>query len=87
MMSIRELPTYEQQIEAAKHRLTTMYKTRNLLYAAHLQAIDERISKAENELFQLERKPRPRCTCGAEICTPFEGCCNEECENYEGIPF
>lgn len=87
-IGITDFPTTSQQIEAAKRRLRTLYKTRNLLYAQHLLAVDERIRQAENELFQLERKPRPRCLkCGHEIATPYEGCCNENCENYEGIPF
>lgn len=69
---------------AIRHHLRRLYVKRNAIYAAHLADLDAEISRAENTLCRLTTNRR-MCSCGAEI-NWRDGCCNEMCGNYSGVP-
>lgn len=79
-------PQTEAQTEAAKRRLTSLYRARNQLYAKYLAPLDKRISDAEQALRRLEKPERYCRKCGVE-CNIGTKCPNESCENYSGVPF
>lgn len=82
------LPTEQQsdsEIETLKRSISRLHQKRNQVYAAHLAPLDERISKAEDELRRLEQPERFCRKCGADN-TP-SGCLNEACECFNQCGF